>query len=482
MFFLDKWLTKLGNISQGKIDLYSLQFRLILGMVSILLLGMSSLALWTGWEMEQFLIVTHQQKIEAIANRFLQDLERYSAIFPMETGLQQAIDRGSSPDLSVWVKCADGKMMTESKTITIPPTNTQTVSMSIQPIPSKSQVYNINGKQMTKYSGVLQVDSKTMGQLYIEQDMTNDYRRFRTVLHSLKIAILLSIVVITIIFSLLIWRLLLPLRQMSQWMRTHTTQLNPYQLNLNRTPSEVKQLAKAWNRLSIHLSLHRQQQRQFTNNIAHELRTPLSLVYGYLQSTLRRSDNLTILQQEALSIAVSETERTIQILQDLINLARAENGSILFQEEVLVLNDLISEMARMTEKFKQRAIKIESEPLPVQVKGDRDLIRQVLTHLIDNAVKYSDADQPITLKLNQSDSWAVIQVCDHGCGIPESEQPRIFEALQRVDPSRTRSTGGVGLGLSFVKSLVEGMGGQVTVQSRQGIGSTFTVTLPLTNE
>jgi signal transduction histidine kinase len=107
---------------------------------------------------------------------------------------------------------------------------------------------------------------------------------------------------------------------------------------------------------------------------------------------------------------------------------------------------------------------------------------QVLTQLIDNAAKYSDAIEPITLKLSQTDRWAVIQLCDKGCGIALADQRSIFEPFHRVDPSRARSTGGVGLGLSIVKSLVEGMEGQVTVQSTPGIGSTFSITLPLTNE
>lgn len=479
MNFLDKWLTKLKKVSRGKIDPYSLQFRLIIAMLSVTLLGLSSFTMWTNWKMEQFLIVTHQQKIEAMANRFLQDVEHYSTTLPMETGLQQAIDRGSLPDLLMWVKCVDGKIMTESKAEKNILSDFYNSSDSIQKMPTKSQVYNVSRRQMIKYSEAFQVGGKTMGQLYIEQDMTDDFSRLWTVMQNLKMATVLAIVVITFVFSVLIWRSLLPLRQMSHWMRTHTTRLNPYPLNLNQASTEVKQLAKEWNKLSGLLSLHRQQQRQFTNNVAHELRTPLSLVYGYLQRTLRRSDNLTSLQQEALTIAASETERTIQLLQNLIKLARADSGSMVLREEVLVLNDLIVNLVRMIEKFEHRTIEIAAEPKLVKVKGDREAIMQILTHLIDNALKYSDAIKPITLKLSQTNNWAVIQVCDKGCGIALTEQHRIFEPFHRVDPSRTRATGGVGLGLSIVKSLVEGMKGEVTVQSTPGMGSTFSVSLPL---
>jgi hypothetical protein len=103
----------------------------------------------------------------------------------------------------------------------------------------------------------------------------------------------------------------------------------------------------------------------------------------------------------------------------------------------------------------------------------------VLLNLINNAVKYSDANTPITVKLTQQGEEAIIQVCDQGYGIPLQHQSRIFERFYRVDEARTASTGGCGLGLSIVKTLVEGMGGSVSVRSRLGEGSVFTITLPV---
>jgi signal transduction histidine kinase len=101
-----------------------------------------------------------------------------------------------------------------------------------------------------------------------------------------------------------------------------------------------------------------------------------------------------------------------------------------------------------------------------------------LINLVDNAVKYSLAGQPIILKLEAREQQAVIQVCDRGVGIPLQDQSRIFERFYRVDESRSRMSGGHGLGLAIVKTLVEGMRGSITVQSKLGEGSTFTITLP----
>jgi signal transduction histidine kinase len=130
-------------------------------------------------------------------------------------------------------------------------------------------------------------------------------------------------------------------------------------------------------------------------------------------------------------------------------------------------------------EHKHPVIQVEASAIPIIVMGDRTHLTQVLIHLIDNAIHYSYSEQPITIKLNQSKQQATIQVCDRGCGIPSSQQGRIFEPFYRVDQSRSKTTGGSGLGLAIAKSLVVRMGGQISVWSEPGQGSTFTVTLPL---
>lgn len=472
-------LKRLEKLRRSAINLSSLQSRLIIGTIGVISLGLSSLTVWTNWKMEQFLIVTHQQKVEAMANRFLQDAERYGTVLSIEIGMQQAIERVSLPNLQVWVMSADGKMMAESNNLATLPARSEPTSISIKQISSQPQVYKVKERQLVLYSGILQSGSKTLGQLYIQQDITHDYTMFKAAIQNLRTTTLLVLVTIALVFSLLIWRSLLPLRQMSQWMETYPAQLHEIQYNWEKAPSEVKQIAKKWNRLFVYLAENREQQRQFTNNIAHELRTPLSLVYGYLQRTLRRSDNLTAAQQEALSIATSETERTIKLLQDLLDLTRATNSYLPFQLEVLRLNDLVVDVARMAEKFEHWPIEIEVAPLPVIVKADRDALMQVLTHLINNAIKHSSDREPITVKLGQTDGWAVIQVCDKGCGIPLVGQEGIFEPFRQVDASPSVSTEEVSLGLSIANSLANAMGGRVTIQSTPGQGSIFSVVLPL---
>ena len=225
------------------------------------------------------------------------------------------------------------------------------------------------------------------------------------------------------------------------------------------------------------LSAAWEQQRQFVSNVSHELRTPLTLVDGYLQSLLRRGVNLTEAQREALEVASDEAKRTIRLLQDLLNLARADSGHLYFHFESFVVNDLVAEVVGMAEQFSNRTIAIEGT-LPIQVRADRDSLKQVLINLIDNAMKYSEPNTLICVRLEQTATQAIIQVSDRGFGINLQQQNRIFERFYRVDEARSRLSGGSGLGLAIVKTLVEGMGGSVTVRSRPGEGSIFTVTLP----
>lgn len=312
-----------------------------------------------------------------------------------------------------------------------------------------------------------------------QQVISYNYTRLLTVFHSLGMINLLAIATTTIFATLLIRQLLSPLQQINQWVgNAAVSELNLYQLNFYQTPSEVKALVLTCKQLLTQIQEIKQQQQQFTNDLAHELRTPLSMVYAYLQRTQQRSQTLTDTQKEALDMAVLEAERMNQILQNLLDMIRASNSMMPLQPESLLLNDLVVDIAQMTQKFEHREIHVEVVPFPVRVTADRNQLMQVLSHLIDNAVKYSHPGELITLKLTQNQRWAVIQISDKGEGIPVSEQSRIFAPFYRIDPSRTRATGGMGLGLSIVKRLVENMDGMVAVQSEPGRGSTFTLKLP----
>jgi heavy metal sensor kinase len=461
------------------IDLFSLQSRLTIGIAAFSALVLGSLATWTSWKMQEILIDSHKHNIEQIAKRLPQDVQVYSEMMQPKTGLQKAINNLANTNILLWLKSPDNKIIVKSTTLDLLSDATVSELMSLTKMPIKPQVYKVNQSYFVLCGSSVQVQGKLLGELFVVKDITREQKMFLVMVQSLGITSFLAIIVLTAAIALYIKRSLQPLRQLNQMASVISAEdLGQAQLYLDNAPSEVKELAQTLTMLLSRLSQSWEQEREFVSNVSHELRTPLTIVHGYLQSVLRRQNNLTPTQQEALETAASEAERTIRLLQDLLDLARADNGYLYFQIKSYVLNDLVEEVVMMAKKYSDRIITIESEIYPIEIKTDYSRLKQVLLNLIDNAVKYSDADTYITLKLNQLEDKAILKICDQGYGIPLQQQARIFERFYRVDESRSHSTGGCGLGLSIVKTLVEGMGGSVSVQSKLGEGSTFTISLP----
>jgi hypothetical protein len=165
---------------------------------------------------------------------------------------------------------------------------------------------------------------------------------------------LLAISGMMVLIVAAIWILLRPLQDFTQWIVASSMSSHPHSFNALHAPSELKLLAHQWHQMLARLAAVKHQQRQFTNDLAHELRSPLSLVYGYLQRTLKRSQHLTKAQQESLAMAATEAERMTLILQDLIELARAESLDLVSAQEPLILNRLLAKVRGMSRSRSRR--------------------------------------------------------------------------------------------------------------------------------
>ena len=460
------------------LDPFSLQLRLTIGIATFSTLILGSFTAWTSWKMQQILIESRKYNIEKISERLPHDVQLYSEMMEPETGLQKAINKLANTNIFLWLKSPDNKILIKSATLDLLSGNKLTELMLLSDMQIKPQIYKVNQRYFVISSSFLQVQGKYLGKLFVAHDITREQTMFMAMLQSLNISSILAIIVIITTSAFYIKRSLQPLRQLSQMTSVISIEdLGQAQIYVDNAPSEVKELAQTLTMLLSRLSQSWEQEREFVSNVSHELRTPLTIVHGYLQSVLRRQNNLTKIQQEALETAASEAERTIRLLQDLLDLARADSGYLNFQMKSYVLNDLVEEVVVMAQKYSDRLITIESTTYPIGVKVDYSRFKQILLNLINNAINYSETNTPILLKLNQSHNKAIIQVCDNGYGIPLQHQTHIFERFYRIDESRSHATGGCGLGLSIVKTLTEGMGGSVSVQSKLGEGSVFTITL-----
>ena len=460
----------------GHFDVSSLRVRLTVGVAAVTTLGLGGVAIWTSLRMQHILISTQKQNLQYMADRFTHDVEIYSEMVPIETGVQKAIDNLTTGNTLIWVKNADGKLTAQSHSLELK-TNA-TALLNLNHIPLLPKLQTINGRYWLLCAAPLAVDGTNLGRFYLARDITDDQVMFHGLIRNLSLTSLLAIALMIAAIALYIRHSLQPLQRISQLTETISAdRLGEAHIHLENAPSEVKQLAQTFDDMLVRLSQAWEHQRQLVSNVSHELRTPLTIVSGYIQSTLRRGNNLTQTQREALETAASEANRTIQLMQDLLDLARAESDRMHFQIEAIVINDWVVEVIQMARRYSDRQINLELPAHPIVIKADANRLKQVLLNLIDNAVKYSDAQ--ITILLKQGDE-AIIQVSDRGVGIPLQQQSRIFERFYRVDEARHRA-GGTGLGLSIVKILVEGMGGRISVRSQPGEGSTFTISFPKVN-
>lgn len=460
----------------------SLQFRLTLELVTLSTVVLGGLALWAGWQMEQNLVAAHKQTLEYIAMRFPEHLELYNQAGAAETGLTRTISRVSKPGLAVWVKSPDGNLLAQSPNLANASSDSRLLDdlSSVMEVPEKPTVVHFGNRYIVLCGNPLMVNGKPVGQLYLSQDITEDQQKLNDGLWRLLLVSIVAIAILAIAISKRIRKAMLPLEQMSlAASAVSADDLQGAQLQLHYAPDEVLGLAQAFNEMLFRLSSAWEQQRQFVGNVSHELRTPLTVVVGYLQSLLRRGDNLSTYQQQALATATAETERTIRMLQDLLDLARADSGHLHFRRNPVMLNTLVAEVAAMSQKVSSRMIHVLATDEDVITCADQDRLQQVLINLVDNAIKYSSPEQPVDLILEKTGECAVIHVRDRGIGIPLPHQQRIFERFYRVDESMTRSRDGTGLGLAIAKSLIEGMNGRITLRSKPGEGSIFTITLPL---
>ncbi len=250
-------------------------------------------------------------------------------------------------------------------------------------------------------------------------------------------------------------------------------------LPLQGTNDELDRLAITINKMIERLEKSFQKLTQFTADAAHELRTPLAALKGETEILLSRKRSSEE-YREALANNLERLNFLIRIVNDLLLLSQADEGSESLQIEDVNLTELLKELweaFNLVAAQKNINFTIDgSEEL--FIKGDRIKLTQLFSNLIDNAIKYTSEGGKITLTLHNENGKVKTILKDNGIGIPEDEIPRIFDRFYRVDKSRSRRLGGVGLGLSLCQWIVEAHQGTIKVESKLHQGSTFTVILP----
>ena len=221
--------------------------------------------------------------------------------------------------------------------------------------------------------------------------------------------------------------------------------------------------------------------QDFVANVSHELRTPISSIKGYAETlidgALKDKENA----KDFLKIILSDSNRLANLIDDLLNLSKIESGKLLMETKSHKLRPIVEKVVSSLKgqiENKSITLKIDISKDTPNILVDETRIKQVLLNLIDNAIKYNSPNGKITISAQEVNNFIKVDITDTGIGIPNKDLQRLFERFYRVDKARSRELGGTGLGLSIVKHIVQAHNGDVSVQSVEGQGSTFSFTIP----
>ena len=317
------------------------------------------------------------------------------------------------------------------------------------------------------FDGTLVPLPERPGEVFLE---TIERSTFLTVLGAAGIAILISFAITGYITR--------PVNRMIR--ATKAISLGKYEQRVPiESTDEIADLSQSLNSMAEALQRHHYLQQQLITNVSHELATPLTNIGGYLEAL---TDGMIEdkKRDETFALMKEEVDRLSTMLAEVRTLSLLEQPQFNIKPAPLDVRDATEKILKQMEPqfdAKKVPLTLHADLKHESFKLDKDRYTQILLNLLSNALKYTPAEHPVSVTLSDKHHLTV-EVTDEGAGIPAKDLPYIFERFYRADQSRTRKTGGIGVGLAIVKQLVEAHGGCITAQSIEGKGSTFTVSFP----
>lgn len=287
----------------------------------------------------------------------------------------------------------------------------------------------------------------------------------------LIITSILGIIVCFISGSFLTKKLLKPIKEITQVAKDITSNSLDKRITTNGAEDELKELSDTFNSMIERLQEDFEKQKRFVSDASHELRTPLSVISGHVNMLSRWGKNDEKVLEESLETLKAEAENMNKLISNLLYLAKSDNNVITLNKEKFQLISLLKDIAEET-MLTYNNIQVSYEcSQELIILADYNSIKQLIRILVDNSVKFSNAVGSITLSAKESNNKFIISVKDNGIGIPKENLTHIFDRFYRVDESRTKATGGSGLGLSIAKRIVDSYGGSIKAVSEVGKGT-----------
>ncbi len=298
----------------------------------------------------------------------------------------------------------------------------------------------------------------------------------------LMLTLLVSILigVVSFIMSGIITK---PIRDLTQKLSRAADEEGDYIIE-KTTGGEVGKLIDSFNKMTHQIQKQEEKRQEFVSNASHELKTPLSSIKLISDSLLNVPDAPREMVDEFLTDMNVQVERLTRIVDKLLTLTRMDSASNVSKMEFAV-TDITELCANITKALRplaeQKHIELEYNPeLTVYSKIERDRMWEAIYNVLDNSIKYTREDGKVTVNLSKDENNVIIEIKDTGIGIASDEVYKIFDRFYRVDKARARETGGTGLGLSIALTAVELHGGNIQVESEEGVGSTFRIIIPIT--
>ncbi|MDD3411964.1 MAG: HAMP domain-containing sensor histidine kinase [Eubacteriales bacterium] len=272
-----------------------------------------------------------------------------------------------------------------------------------------------------------------------------------------------------------------PLKEMTDTAATLGASNLSNRINIAGTKNELKDLALVINGMLDRIERSYNSQKQFVSNASHELRQPIAVIQGYASMLERWGKTDKAVLDEGISAISQETASMKELVERLLFLARHDKKTLMLEMEVFDPTEVMSAVHRDAQLL-SAAHTFRLEPVEhCMIEGDKSMIKQLMRILVDNAIKYTPPGGSVTLGVRRSAGQCVLSVTDTGAGMTAEELPRIFDRFYRSDKARKAQSSGHGLGLSIARIIVVAHGGKIKVRSKEGVGTTFSVLLPLAN-
>ena len=444
---------------------FSLQFRLIAAFALALTLALTSVSMYVGYTAKLAAEQFERDTEEARAERMGQFVTNYYRATKGWGGLQPAIEQASALyGRRIVVKDTEGNVIADSHQANSFSNNKPVTGSPSLPVLSSGR--EVGSVALAGIAAPLEVPEPSVSILAAALNRSLLWTGLAAGIGGVLLVSLLSRQVLAPVRSLSSAARLLGRGDLSQRVSTQGR-------------DEISHLGRTFNSMAEDLEKVEQQRRSMMADVAHELRTPLSNIQGYLEAVrdgLLQPDNHTIdtIHQQALHLAL--------LVEDLRLLALAEAGTLRLNMEPGSLEQVLEksmQAVRPRAEAGSIALSLEVQPDFPLVEMDRTRIAQVVGNLLENAITHTPQDGRVAVSAEVTAAgWARVTVADTGAGIPPDDLPQVFERFYRADPSRTRSTGGAGLGLTIARQLVEAHGGAIHAESEPGKGSRFVFELP----